>query len=70
MGEFSPLPIMAVAFLGMLSIPLAISLGILQSDEQTLFTAVLVVVIAMVALTLVSLAREEHEPDQCVFDET
>jgi phospholipid N-methyltransferase len=69
MSAFSPLPIMAVAFLGMLSIPLAISLGILQSNEQTLFTAVLVVVIAMAALTLVSLAREEHEPDKCVFDE-
>ena len=54
----------------MLSIPLAISLGILQSNEQTLFTAVLVVIIAMVALTLISLAREEHEPDKCVFDET
>jgi hypothetical protein len=60
---------MAVGLLGMLSIPLAISLDILPSNEQSLFTAVLVVVMLIVALTLVSLAREEHEPEKCVFDE-
>jgi 4-amino-4-deoxy-L-arabinose transferase-like glycosyltransferase len=59
---------MAVGMLGMLSVVLAVSLGIIQANERTLFTAVLLVVFAVVALTLLSLAYEEHEPDECIFD--
>jgi hypothetical protein len=69
MGESSPLPILAVGMLGMLSIVLAVSLGVIESNERTLFTAVFVVVFAVVALTFASLAYEEHEPDECVFED-
>ena len=60
---------MAVGFLGMLSIPLAVALGIIQPEGKSLFVAVLAVVFGIVALTLISLAREEHEPDRCFFEE-
>ena len=63
------LPIFAFGMLALLSIPLAVSLGILQSNEQTLFTAVLVVVILIAAMTFIALAREEHEPEKCFFEE-
>ena len=63
------MPIFAFGMLALLSIPLAVSLGVMQSNEQTLFTAVLVVVILIVAMTFVALAYEEHEPDRCFFEE-
>jgi hypothetical protein len=53
----------------MLSIPLAISLGIVPSNEQSLFTAVLAVVILIAVMTFVALAYEEHEPEKCFFEE-
>ncbi len=68
MGEFSPLPIMAVGILGMLSIVLGVSFGIIESNERSLFTAVFVVVFIVAGLTFGSLAYEEHEPDECVFN--
>lgn len=63
------LPIFAFGMLALLSIPLAVSLGILQSNEQTLFTTVLVVVILIVAMTFIALAYEEHEPDRCFLED-
>jgi len=69
MGEFTPLPALAVGMLGMLSIVVAVSLGIIPSNERSLFTGVTVVVIAVVVLTFFSLAQEEHEPDECIFKE-
>lgn len=63
------LPIFAFGMLALLSIPLAVSLGILQSNERILFTAVLVVVMLFVAMTFVALAYQEHEPDKCFFEE-
>jgi hypothetical protein len=68
MGEFSPLPIMAVGFLGMLGIVLLASIGVLQLNERSLFTSVLAVVFAVVLLTLASIASAEST-EQCVFDE-
>jgi O-antigen/teichoic acid export membrane protein len=63
------LPIVAVGMLAMLSIPLAVSLGLLQSNAQTLFTAVLAVVMLIVVLTFMALAYDEHEPEKCFFEE-
>ncbi len=68
MGEFSPLPIMAVGFLGMLGIVLLTSSGILPSNEQTLFTAVGVVVFLIIAVTLASIASSEST-EECFFEE-
>jgi len=55
--------------LALLSIPLAVSLGLLQSNEQSLFAAVLAVVILIAAMTFIALAYEEHEPEKCFFEE-
>jgi hypothetical protein len=68
MGELSPLPIMAVGFLGMLGIVLLASIGVLQLNERSLFTSVLAVVFAVVLLTLASIASAEST-EQCAFDE-
>ncbi len=68
MGDFSPLPMMAVGFLGMLGIVLLASSGMLLSDERTLFTAVGVLVFLLVVATLASIAAAEST-GECVFEE-
>lgn len=67
MGEFTPLPALAVGTLGTLSVVLAVSLGIIQPSERSIFSAVLLVVTLTVAATFLSIASAEHEPDRCVF---
>lgn len=69
MGDFTPLPVLAVGMLGMLSVVLALSFGLIQSNERTIFTAVILVVTLTVAVTILSIASVEHEPDECVWSE-
>jgi hypothetical protein len=67
MGEFTPLPALAVGTLGTLSVVLAVSLGLIRPDEHSIFSAVLLVVMLTAATTILSIASAEHEPDRCVF---
>jgi hypothetical protein len=69
MGDFTPLPALAVGMLSMLSVVLALSFGFIQSNERSIFTAVILVVTLTVAATLLSIASGEHEPDECVWSE-
>lgn len=69
MGDFTPLPVLAVGMLGMLSVVLALSFGLIQSNEHSIFTAVFLVVTLTVAATFLSIASAEHEPDKCVWSE-
>lgn len=64
LGEFFPLPIMAVGLLGMLGIVLLTSSGIIPSDPRTLFTAVGIVVFLSVTVILASIASAEST-DEC-----
>ena len=67
MGEFTPLPALAVGMLGTLSVVLALSFGLVQPSERSIFTAVMLVVTLTVAVTILSIASAEHEPDRCLF---
>jgi hypothetical protein len=68
LGEFSPLPILAVGMLGMLGIVLLGSIGVLPLNERSLFTAVGFVVFIAVLLTFASIASAEST-EECVFEE-
>jgi len=69
MGEFTPLPALAVGMLGTLSVVLALSFGLIQANERSIFTAVALVITLTVAATILSIASAEHEPDKCVWSE-
>jgi hypothetical protein len=67
MGEFTPLPALAVGMLGTLSVVLALSFGFIQPNERSIFSAVMLVATLTVAATFLSIASAEHEPDRCFF---
>lgn len=69
MGEFTPLPALAAGMLGTLSIVLAVSFGLIQPNERSIFSAVMLVGTLTVAVTILSIASAEHEPDECVWSE-
>lgn len=68
MGEFTPLPALATGMLGILSVVLALSFGLIQPSERSIFSAVMLVATLTVVATFLSIASAEHEPDTCVFD--
>jgi len=67
LAEFSPLPALAFGMLGSLVVVLGLALGVLPVNERTMFTAVMVVVSLVVAVTLLCIASAEAGPDECVF---
>ncbi len=66
MGEFSPLPPLAVGMLGMLVLVLALSLGVLPVTDRTIMSSIVVIMLLVGVLTFASIASAESEA--CKFE--
>ena len=65
-GEFSPLPALAVGTLGMIILILAVSLGML--NENAIFPAIAFIMLLVAALTFLSVHSAFSEPERCEFE--
>lgn len=66
LGEFSPLPALAVGILGMIFLILAVSLGIL--NENSIFPAIAFIMLLVATLTFLSVHSAVSEPEKCKFE--